>query len=425
MALGLVVPVIQNSQVRTTIVNRTPDNSQSATRCNQLSQNKGYQLSVNGKNERVNDVCSFYFDDPLPKELIASPALLITTAVTAEALPKITPYLSNLLQKRFSLSGDDSFTYIIACENLRDNSSKLKDELRRHALNQKLPTDFDKSLASNCGFLNTVVDRICLLPESHATNQTDVRTEEYFEWVVDISTIVHHPTWTKFLKETFDDNWRIVSNPEFSFFEKRKAWFVNGGHLILATLASSYQDKHLDRVLAKKEVSGKLDINFKAFSYALDYYRHREGMNETAEMSVPGNIQYGAKVKERFSKSHDTSTRIYKDLIKADKAVEELHRTLKELNAKVPDPTAVRESVKSLTRVLDINQFTGRIVSRIVEAIDTLLEYDGRPDGAVLKKEPEMAAEVIRLYGMCLKLMDSELKRTAKTLSEALDDNKP
>jgi len=422
LSLGLVVPVVYKAGISTTIVNRwRDDNTPSAARCAQLKSNRSYSVKCGDTEETIEGFNFKYFTDPLPESLLASPRLLITTAVTADGLKGITEYLASILQARFNKCDDNSITYIIACENMPNNSQNLKGKLRQHAMDKKL-AKFNSALSMNCAFLNTVVDRICTLPEPHATIQTEVRTESKFQWFVDVSTITNREPWVQLLKEKFEPHWRILTNPQFSFFEKRKAWFVNGGHLALAAYASTFQDKHLYRALKNPKICRKLDLVFKAMSYALDYYRELYGIPENGEISLEGNIMFGQQVKERFEQSEDTVGRIHRSLMKAETATEILNKIFSKLSAKMPNLRLGKKDIISLIDALDINQYTERVLTRIIDGMEHLLEYNDLTNGELFKKEPYMAAEVISLGNQCMKVINSELARTTNSLRETIED---
>lgn len=420
LALGLIIPVLHEVGLTTTIANRPPrDDSQSSTRCEQLKNDKCYSLDIGKTKKTINFSEFIYLTEKVPESIIKSPNLLITTAVTSEGLDSITEYLANILNSRIEYS-NKSLTYIIACENMHDNSDILKGKLRQHALTNK-NRRLRQSLNTNCAFLNTIVDRICSFPDPYPSKQATVRTEQDFQWYVDVTSISQHEPWIQILKEKFEPHWNITTNPYFEFYEKRKTWFVNGGHLILAAYTYKFEDKHLNRALMKKEISGKLDSAFKAFSYALDYYKESTlGITESSGMNLLDNLEFGKRVKERFSQSEDTVSRIIASLMKADLATNELYKILKELNTANPDLIELKRGLNNLINTLEINQFTERVESRIIEAIDMLLEYNYISDNEPFKTDPDMAAEVIQICNECLRLINSEAGRTARSIRQAL-----
>ncbi|SFH54305.1 mannitol-1-phosphate 5-dehydrogenase [Pisciglobus halotolerans] len=148
-----------------------------------LNEKKGYtiELAEEGKPEvLVNRVCGINNgEDPEAVVSAFEKVDIVTTAIGPKILPYIAPLIAQGIQKR-KAAGIFEPLDIIACENMINGSSFLKEEVQKH-----LESGDESYLEQYIGFPNAAVDRI--VPLQHHNDILRVTVEPYKEWVIDQS----------------------------------------------------------------------------------------------------------------------------------------------------------------------------------------------------------------------------------------------
>lgn len=113
---------------------------------------------------------------------------IITTALGANILKYIAPVIAKGLIKRVQLNPQP--INIIACENMINGSSKLRDLVYAQFDEENL-----NKIKRYAGFPNAAVDRI--VPLQHNEEKLLVKTEEFFEWDIESIAVVGEKTGYK------------------------------------------------------------------------------------------------------------------------------------------------------------------------------------------------------------------------------------
>jgi tagaturonate reductase len=162
-----------------------------------------------------------------------------TTEVGYDLDPADTPELApprsfpakllTLLHERFRAGG--SGLTIVPSELFEHNATRLQDVVRRLAEQWRFPPAFDDWLCRECIWLNTLVDRIVVLPpREHPLNATDalaVMAEPYALWAVEdkpgAAPLPRLPA--------------VVRTPDVQPYFLRKVRILNAAHTALAPKA--------------------------------------------------------------------------------------------------------------------------------------------------------------------------------------------
>lgn len=191
---------------------------------------------------------------------------IITTALGANVLKCIAPVIAKGINKRIAVN--DKPLNIIACENMINGSSKLKELVYKH-----LEPEMINRLNGKIGFPNAAVDRI--VPLQHNTEKLLVKTEKFFEWDVEVNSVVgEKPDITGV---TYADNLQA--------YIERKLFAVNAIHASIAylgyvngkkTIYEATQDKNImQTVQSVAEETGKLLVS----KYGFDLAKHKSYVN--------------------------------------------------------------------------------------------------------------------------------------------------
>lgn len=168
-----------------------------------------------------------------------SQADLVTAAVGPNVLPAISGLIAEGLKIR--LQDNPEPLNVIACENMINGSSALKDHVYKH-----LTASEQKQAAKLFGFPNAAVDRI--VPDQTNENLLDVSVEPYFEWVVERPAV----------KGAIPEIKGITFVDELTPYIERKLFTVNTGHAVPAyfgrykghqTIYEAMQDKEVEELL--------------------------------------------------------------------------------------------------------------------------------------------------------------------------------
>ncbi|MGL4672075.1 mannitol-1-phosphate 5-dehydrogenase [Cetobacterium sp.] len=188
----------------------------------ELNQKHEYNVEIVGKNRRVVTVKNVYGVMSNGDEIIEKikKADLITTAVGPNILKLIAKTLAKGIEER-EKSGNEEYLNIIACENMINGTSFLKEEIEKY-LSQEIIEGYMKKYI---GFPNSAVDRI-VPPMDQKNNILDVKVEEFREWIVQKAA---------FKGEIPKIEGMELTNNLMAFIE-RKLFTLNTGHAITAYL---------------------------------------------------------------------------------------------------------------------------------------------------------------------------------------------
>jgi mannitol-1-phosphate 5-dehydrogenase len=157
-------------------------------------------------------------DDELLLE--AEKADLITTAVGPTALTHIAACVAKCITKRQD-SNIKKHLNIIACENIFGASGILKKAVLRH-----LDENASKYAEEFIGFPDSVVDRIVPPGTTDEKHLLSVKTEPFFEWIVDSTAI----------KGDIPHIDGMIKTEKLLSYVERKLLTLNTGHAITAYL---------------------------------------------------------------------------------------------------------------------------------------------------------------------------------------------
>lgn len=146
---------------------------------------------------------------------------LITTSIGPNILPIIAEDIANGLKEKVS-KGNTKLLDIIACENMIEGTSFLKQEIFKH-----LSEEEQSFVEQYVGFPNSAVDRI--VPAQKHEDVLLVEVEKFCEWVIE------------------EDKVKVVKNKDISGvtyvkdlnpFIERKLFTVNTGHAALSYVSN-------------------------------------------------------------------------------------------------------------------------------------------------------------------------------------------
>ena len=149
-----------------------------------LQQRKQYTVTMANEFSQsiiVNNVTALNVNQHEEVSEVLATADLVTTAVGAANLQAIAPSITKGIERR--LIKNPRPLNIMACENIIGGSEKLKKYVFSH-IRPELYEDAKRYIA----FPNVVVDRI--VPACTDSDPLAIRTEPFFEWVIDGSAIL-------------------------------------------------------------------------------------------------------------------------------------------------------------------------------------------------------------------------------------------
>jgi mannitol-1-phosphate 5-dehydrogenase len=232
----------------------------------ELKNRNEYTVEVVGEKKEdilVKNVDGVMSTSPEALDLI-SKAEIITTAVGPNVLPIISKTLAKGIEKRIQ-DGNKEKLNIIACENMINGSSFLKEEVEKYVDSETLT-----KMPSLVGFPNSAVDRI-VPPMEGSDDVLRVRVEQFKEWIVEED---------KFVGDIPKIEGMQLTDNLMSFIE-RKLFTLNTGHAITAylgvlkgydTVKESIEDPEIATIVkeAMKE-SGEVLINRYGFEREKHY----------------------------------------------------------------------------------------------------------------------------------------------------------
>lgn len=232
----------------------------------ELKTKKQYTVEVVGEKKEdilVKNVDGMMSTNPEVLDLI-SKAEIITTAVGPNVLSIIAKTIAKGIEKRIA-DGNKENLNIIACENMINGSTFLKEEVEKHISSEALA-----EMASLVGFPNSAVDRI--VPPMEASDDVlRVRVEQFKEWIVE----------EKLFKGEIPKIEGMQLTDNLMAFVERKLFTLNTGHAITAylgvlkgynTVKESIEDEEISTIVkeAMKE-SGEVLINRYGFEREKHY----------------------------------------------------------------------------------------------------------------------------------------------------------
>jgi mannitol-1-phosphate/altronate dehydrogenase len=269
--LGMVVEVCHRAGLSSAVLNRISRKKYHES----LQQNQSYEVVFDDTpDKRIELAPRFYCyengNEPEVLRLLAHPNLeLITTSVTQDGLKGVAPLLARTLQDR-AKAGCGNIC-IMACENLPQNSTKLKQYVEA-ALPAKR-----KHLLAEVFFCDTLVDRVCALI-SCPRGIVEVPAESFHSW------IVNAPPSPVSALDLLKENHliRIAGELEFKAHETQKYWCLNGIHLATAAYAYNHEKSllHFHDALAVPSIAQKIQALQQELGLAFLLYINNSGVKE-------------------------------------------------------------------------------------------------------------------------------------------------
>jgi len=339
-----------------------------------LEQTGKYYVIYDGDRSQRREITARfrYYDDAERDaealDLLADPSvMLVTTAVRKDNLSTIAPLLALAITRR--QSRDAIPLCILACENMPNNSTILRDNIRTC-----LPTDALARFDSEVIFCNTLVDRVCSAFECSDGNSI-VLVESYSEW------IVQNPSSPIRAIEQLEAHKLIelVDERRFKAYELRKYWCLNGIHLAIAALAFN-RDKSIrtiSRALGIDELHKTVNALQGELTFALRAYTARKGIpNLFSEQAL---AEYNRKILNRLAQNEDdTVGRILKqsDEAIANSVQQLLDRCLEQLhNDKRNREKTLLALIAKAGALLDVHDILDRAVERFIGPESEILAF--------------------------------------------------
>lgn len=260
-----------------------------------LNDHHKYYVNIVGKEQQqhiVKDISAINSTSPETAQLI-SHVDLITTSVGPRVLPIIAPILSKGLQERKRLNIDYPLN-IIACENMINATSKLKEEVYSHLEAQDLPW-----VNKYVGFADSAIDR--LVPPILDQSVTDlvVNVEPFYEWIINKSQFIGSIPNLQDVKFV-DDLMPYI---------ERKLFTVNTGHAITAYLGQHYGLLTIEQAINEPKIR---DVVYGAMQESGQVLIRRYGFNSD------DHENYIQKIINRFENPylHDDTERVAREPIR-------------------------------------------------------------------------------------------------------------
>lgn len=229
-----------------------------------INKDGGYDVEVVGQSltrERVDGVSGLSSVGNEILELMEE-VELITTAVGPNVLKIIAPTIAQAIRARME-SASKTYLNIIPCENKLAAGDFLKEEVEKSLSEEEIAY-----MNEYVGFVNAAVDRI--VPPFQSDKITDVRVEDFSEWIVDRNQFKGEIPKVEGMKLT--DNLRA--------YTERKIFTLNTGHASTAFMGyrkgydtideSIKDDEILDLVYNIMEETGNVLIK----KYGFDRGEH-------------------------------------------------------------------------------------------------------------------------------------------------------
>lgn len=147
----------------------------------------------------------------------------------AATVPQSFPaLLAWMLWQRFSHCGEQDApgVQVLCCELIEGNATRLKAIIKQHAEDWLLGSAFHKWLDSQCGFYNTLVDRIVTGGDAIWQSQADsvsIMAEPFYDWVIEApKTVAEQLRVPADLSITFTE--------DLTPYRDRKVRVLNGVH---------------------------------------------------------------------------------------------------------------------------------------------------------------------------------------------------
>lgn len=208
-----------------------------------LNERKSYDVTLMGTEQQAIHVEKVRGINTLSHPAEGADAIVQSDLVTAAVGPKVLPMISSLIAEglRVRFEKNPQPLNIIACENMINASSLLKEHVYTHL------TELEKETADRLiGFPNAAVDRI--VPDQASDDVLAVAVEPYYEWVVEKPA----------LKGEVPAVEGITYVDDLSPFIERKLFTVNTGHTVPAyfgrykgfqTIFDAMQDEEIEELL--------------------------------------------------------------------------------------------------------------------------------------------------------------------------------
>jgi mannitol-1-phosphate/altronate dehydrogenase len=375
-----------------------------------LRAKRGYQIEEfdTGERRSISDINLIFLDEPEATSSIADPeVVLLTTAVTPPSLSAVAPIIAKGLSVRVE-SEIKTPLFVIACENLPQNSQQLEIEVNKY-----LSQEIRQRCKENTTFLNTVVDRVCLEPKV-IEDRVVVPVESWTEWIVEIPKGVSQPN---FLGTPITV---AKGTNEFNFFEMRKTWLINGTHLVTSIYGYVNTIVELKEVFKNPSLLNKIMLIQEGFTMALNYLAKntlRLNEKDLPEIAVPNLRRYATKMLDRIERSPDTVDRILRDLLQLRDAKLEVERYIEQCRAAITSEP-VRKNIKKILQLTDMHPFFVKSYGRICNPLWHLLQFNEDLNGVIFSRRPDITAALLECFIYTYYVIEKEFQRYSRMIAE-------
>ncbi|WP_320046758.1 mannitol-1-phosphate 5-dehydrogenase [uncultured Ilyobacter sp.] len=337
----------------------------------ELKAKKQYTVEVVGESKEdilVTNVDGMMSTSPEVLDLI-SKAEIITTAVGPNVLKIIAKTIAKGIEKRIQ-DGNKENLNIIACENMINGSTFLKEEVEKH-----ISSDALTEMTSLVGFPNSAVDRI-VPPMEGSDDVLRVRVEQFKEWIVE------EPLFKGEIPKI--EGMQLTDN--LMAFVERKLFTLNTGHAITAylgvlkgyeTVKESIEDEEIATIVkeAMKE-SGEVLIKRYSFEREKHYLYIDKILNRFKNPYLKDEVSRVGREPLRKLSFNDRLIKPLRGTIeyntKNDNLIKGIAAALKYRNPADEQATKLEERLNSddlKTAIEDITSLSNKsVIEKIIEA---------------------------------------------------------
>lgn len=435
---GLALPVAQvrtQSAIKTYLIARLSHKSY----YNIIKSQGRYRLSFSGHTPRTSEIIEpvvlYFWDDPEVYKIINDPeTALLTTTVRAENLPSAAENIARLLESRSKCCKGNQTLFIIACENIPNNSNYLRELILKD--NPNLHAFLNKNII----FLNTIVDRISQKIEI-INNEVVVEAEPFKRWIIELPYHLLGTANEALLRNILGSEVILASPEQFDFYEKQKLWLLNGIHLAIAIYAFLENDKEgvipeshkyirtVDAALCDHpSIVERIKLIQDIFSLCLRQYCIVKRIPPFPDMEHDHILRFNQDVIQRFKITKgDPLGRIVGELLKLDiiditikEAKESIVKEFSEALEKIKISSSSEESIRDaflrntertlhlVARQMDVYPFLSKLRERILEPLDYLPEP--------IEKKEEILNVMLDLLSKTLLVIGRFLKEPSRYL---------
>ncbi|MEK0337319.1 MAG: hypothetical protein QQN41_07790 [Nitrosopumilus sp.] len=303
----------------------------------EINENRGYTVEIVDNGEKifvpVHEVVHMNDKDELDR--IVQDTSVIFTAIGPNNLEYAARIIGEPLYKK---AKKGNLLNIVACENILNNSSNLK-----NLIGSQIGQEKAKIIDANVGFPNCMVDRISVFEDGI------VRVEDYYEWIIE----------SKLWKGESDIP-AVRYIPEIEPFATRKLYMLNGAHVTIGFAGQTKGIIYVHGALDDQKIESIVRGQLEEANYGVS---HEYGFSEQ-EQQV-----YIEQISQRFKneKLRDKTIRLTRGQIRKLKRHERLIGPALLVLKHGEEPVNTAHGISYLFRHFDSNDHESRMVHNYLE----------------------------------------------------------